>query len=137
MRIIELDLNRIGTPETWTTVAVMFRSLRPSVRLKRVALFGYISLSTEVVLNSLELLDDVFEYCVFSTLRVVTFQFQYDVDSAIDGSTIGKEVLQILESKLPKLFARKRIDIRVRVSEMGHKNRSAQVFDYSSHKFRH
>lgn len=74
---------------------------------------------------------------IASSLHSALFQLQYGVDSAIDGSTIGKEVLQILQSKLPKLFARKRINIRVRVSEMGHKNRSAQVFDYLSYNFRH
>ena len=118
---------------TWTTLVAMFRSLLPSVGFDRVTLDGIISLPAEAILDGLELLDDIFEDATFSALNVVAFGFHYCVDPAIDRSTVGEELLQTTQGKLPKLFAQKRIDICVRVREMGDGYRMT-VFDFSSHR---
>ena len=111
----------------------MFRSLRPSVRLDRVTLDVFVSLAAEIVLIGQEVLDDIFEDSIFSTLSVVTFRLRYRLDPATDRTTIGEEILQAIHNKLPKLFAQKRVNICVRVHERGDKH-LASVFDYSSHQ---
>lgn len=122
--------------EIWNTVAAMFQSLpaRSSGRVETIGISGEITLPSQSILDGLESLDACFEGGAFAGLQSFTFWFRYGADAAqIDASTIGEEVLKVTQSKLPGLFGRRDINVRVELKEMGDYHR-AIVLDYSSQR---
>ena len=122
--------------ETWDTVARMFQSLPSSTRLQKIDIAGVIDPSSDELLGGLEALDHFVEDAVFEKLRTLTLWLRYAEDvKRIDSLSVGPAVLEVARSKVPKLFAQRRCQVRFNLAEMrppGGSQNWFTVFDFSS-----
>ena len=122
--------------EQWNTVARMFQSLPSSTRLQTIDIAGVIEPSSDELLGGLEALDQFVENALFEKLKTFTLWLRYAEDvGRIDSLSVGPAVLEVARSKVPKLFAQRRCQVRFNLAEMrppGGSQNWFSVFDFSS-----